>query len=95
MLVLDSRDHERIFVVIFSLWESREEVFYGYEGELLVFVAGLEKTLLAGAMRSNWIESLRNFFWLQRSTLQLARESDLLVSFTSSNLAPQVPLLVV
>jgi len=92
MLVLDPRDHERIFVVIFSLWESREEVFYGYEGELLVFVAGLEKTLLAG---SNWIETLRNFFWLQRSTLQLAQESDLLVSFASTNFAPQVPLLVV
>jgi hypothetical protein len=94
MLVLDPRNHERIFVVIFSLWESREKVFYGYEGELLVFVAGL-KTLLAGAIRSNWIESLRNFFWLQRSTLQLAQERDLLVSFTSTNLAPQVPLLVV
>jgi hypothetical protein len=95
MLVLDPRDHERIFLVIFSLWESLEEIFYGYEGELLVFVTGLEKTLLAGAMHSNWIESLRNFFWLQRSTLQLIQESDLLVSFTSTNLAPQVPLLVV
>jgi hypothetical protein len=95
MLVLDPRDHERIFVVIFSLWEPREEVLYGYEGELLIFVAGLEKTLLVGAMRSNWIENLRNFFWLQRSTLQSAQESDLLVSFTSTNLAPQVPLLVV